>query len=438
MGPNPLESLWGRKYWEWRYIVECARELDLLKAKTRALGTGVGKEPVMFYFARILQDVVATDLFSQSTIWHEARCHEIEQVYEASPFPYPREHLKIYSADMRQVPEESGSFDFVWSCGSLEHVPTLFDTYLSLKEIHRLLKPGGYAIITTEYCLSEPPYLLPGLNALDSDTVQGYIGGLNGLQLVGPTDLSYNWLAPAGAVRPRRYLLNSEPTEFHAGYLPRDYVHVVGVSAITPIGFVLQKVNDNFTEWASLKLPEEVSLFEYIRRISDPNEIMEKVGKYIYGTAECSTQYRLFVFAEWVRAKFSREYPAEELLHDLNFLDSIIPPGQLQDPNLMEMFGSYAAEKGLWNYSSKYFIAASRTLSSLPHDSVRLAAFAFVIGEVTQEHKLVRDNFREIVTDLVARAYPQHSIQKTIEDIQGAPTYLKEEMLRITQECPSQ
>ncbi|MBN2387654.1 MAG: class I SAM-dependent methyltransferase [Anaerolineales bacterium] len=48
--------------------------------------------------------------------------------------------------DIAHMPEmETGSFDLVIACDVLEHVP---DDRAALGEIHRILRPGGYAILT--------------------------------------------------------------------------------------------------------------------------------------------------------------------------------------------------------------------------------------------------------------------------------------------------
>jgi 2-polyprenyl-3-methyl-5-hydroxy-6-metoxy-1,4-benzoquinol methylase len=55
--------------------------------------------------------------------------------------------VEFMVADAENIGFPDGSFDFIFSCETLEHVPHPKNM---TKEIHRLLKPGGRFIITTE------------------------------------------------------------------------------------------------------------------------------------------------------------------------------------------------------------------------------------------------------------------------------------------------
>jgi SAM-dependent methyltransferase len=52
--------------------------------------------------------------------------------------------LHLCQADIRNLPFESNSFDFVYTMGTIEHIDEYQD---ALREVHRTLKPGGKAII---------------------------------------------------------------------------------------------------------------------------------------------------------------------------------------------------------------------------------------------------------------------------------------------------
>ena len=58
-----------------------------------------------------------------------------------------RKSIKVYRADLnKKFPIEDESFDFVCANQVIEH---LYETDLFIKEIYRVLKQGGYAIIST-------------------------------------------------------------------------------------------------------------------------------------------------------------------------------------------------------------------------------------------------------------------------------------------------
>jgi 2-polyprenyl-3-methyl-5-hydroxy-6-metoxy-1,4-benzoquinol methylase len=58
--------------------------------------------------------------------------------------------------DMNYIPEElNGKFDFVWSTCSVEHVGTILLGQRFIINTLNLLKPGGIAIHTVEFNLSD-------------------------------------------------------------------------------------------------------------------------------------------------------------------------------------------------------------------------------------------------------------------------------------------
>jgi SAM-dependent methyltransferase len=77
-------------------------------------------------------EVVGLDL--SRVVAHRARCNAL-----AVGRP-----LALLRADIRELPFPAGSFDVVYTMGTIEHI----DEYpQSLQEIHRVLRPGGRAIV---------------------------------------------------------------------------------------------------------------------------------------------------------------------------------------------------------------------------------------------------------------------------------------------------
>lgn len=69
-------------------------------------------------------------------------------VIDAASAKYP--NLRAYRADVRALPFESDSFDAVVSNSTLDHFDDAGDITSALRELHRVLKPGGTLIFTID------------------------------------------------------------------------------------------------------------------------------------------------------------------------------------------------------------------------------------------------------------------------------------------------
>ncbi len=58
--------------------------------------------------------------------------------------------LLAVRADVRRLPFADGSFDAVISNSTLDHFTSPEDIAISLRELHRVLRPGGYLIVTLD------------------------------------------------------------------------------------------------------------------------------------------------------------------------------------------------------------------------------------------------------------------------------------------------
>jgi SAM-dependent methyltransferase len=58
------------------------------------------------------------------------------------------ERVEVQTADMRQIPYPDAIFDAIVSCAAIHNLYKAEDRAAALKEIVRVLKPGGYVIIT--------------------------------------------------------------------------------------------------------------------------------------------------------------------------------------------------------------------------------------------------------------------------------------------------
>ena len=154
------EGFIHRKDWEWALGIIAMRRFGKLNEKSTAIGIGAGTEPVPFYLANKVKHVYATDLYGQNEGWKRAAPSEFpENPKKYAPFPYKEDALTVLRMDGTKLEFPSESFDIAFSFSSIEH----FDgggknhsgALRSLKEMERVLKPGGLAVITTEYIIND-------------------------------------------------------------------------------------------------------------------------------------------------------------------------------------------------------------------------------------------------------------------------------------------
>jgi len=69
--------------------------------------------------------------------------------------------------DARDLRYESDTFDAIFSSSSLEHFGNRDDVTRALREMHRVLRPGGLLCLSTELRLEGPGPGLPGILMFD-------------------------------------------------------------------------------------------------------------------------------------------------------------------------------------------------------------------------------------------------------------------------------
>jgi SAM-dependent methyltransferase len=83
---------------------------------------------------------------------------------------FPNADLRAAVADVRSLPFRNGSFDAVYSMGTIEH---FHDPETALREMHRVLRPGGRAVVGVPNRWD--PFLRPALAyALQALRLYGY------------------------------------------------------------------------------------------------------------------------------------------------------------------------------------------------------------------------------------------------------------------------
>ncbi len=146
----------NRKVWEYAYILQALHFHGKLGGK--GLGFGVGREPIVPVLLRHGATLVASDLAdeeAQSRGWESMRF----EVADTS-------RLAFRFVDMNDIPSDLRGFDFLWSCGSLEHIGGLENGIRFVERAMDCLRPGGLAVHTTEFTLTsnEHTYESPELS----------------------------------------------------------------------------------------------------------------------------------------------------------------------------------------------------------------------------------------------------------------------------------
>ncbi|MDZ4677789.1 MAG: class I SAM-dependent methyltransferase [Oligoflexia bacterium] len=140
----------SQSYNDWHQEVHGSESLDVLQLapwhratlellpeikNKKVLEVGCGAGDFSIYLSKQMAEVTGVDFSSRAIEIASAKA----KTHKASA------QFKV--ADAQKLPFENNHFDVVVSCECLEHVPTPSEM---LQELHRVLKPGGILVLTTE------------------------------------------------------------------------------------------------------------------------------------------------------------------------------------------------------------------------------------------------------------------------------------------------
>ena len=185
---NPFGFI-HRKDWEWAIGVIAMKRFNKLHEHNIAIGIGSGTEPIPFYLANKLKHVYATDLYGKIKTWNNASPSTfLNNPKKYAPFPYREDALIVLEMDGTKLEFSSDTFDIAFSFSSIEHFGGRHHSgaLKSMKEIERVLKKGGIAVIATEYIINDkdhPEFF--NKRTIYSDLIDK----LDSLKLVEPLDL---------------------------------------------------------------------------------------------------------------------------------------------------------------------------------------------------------------------------------------------------------
>jgi len=147
-----------RKVWEFAQLAMFLSDLGLLDDRSQVLGVGAGDERILFWLANRVGEVVATDIYGSGDFAsREAGGSMLTDPSAHAPFSYREDRLEVRWMDARRLAFPDASFDAVYSLSSLEHFGGPGQVDLAAREIARVLRPGGVALLCVDVLLRRHP-----------------------------------------------------------------------------------------------------------------------------------------------------------------------------------------------------------------------------------------------------------------------------------------
>jgi hypothetical protein len=227
-----------RKLWEFCFVLAAMKAAWVMRPGARALGFGVGTEPLPALLARYGAMVTATDapmdiIANQgwdTTGQHAAGLSALDRpnIIGADRLA---ELVEFRPVDMNAIPADLRGYDVCWSSCALEHLGSIRHGLDFIEASLETLKPGGYAIHTTELNLSseEETVDVPGLCLFRKQDIEALAGRL---------------VAAGHRLLPLNFHPGDGLTDAHIDLPPYAMPHLklqVGRFVTTSIGLIVQK-----------------------------------------------------------------------------------------------------------------------------------------------------------------------------------------------------
>jgi len=179
---GPDADLRHRKVWEFAQTIHALRTHQLLDEHAVGLSVAAGRERLLFYLANQIGMVVATDMYGTGPFAsREADRRFVNDQRSFEPFEFRMERLKVLFMNALRLQFESNTFDFAYSLSSIEHFGGLGAAIQSLREMVRVVKPGGLVIVTTEVRLNDRP----SIETFTVEEIDALVAGV-GVALIEP------------------------------------------------------------------------------------------------------------------------------------------------------------------------------------------------------------------------------------------------------------
>jgi ubiquinone/menaquinone biosynthesis C-methylase UbiE len=210
-----------RKAWEYAQLMNGARRLGAIHPQSFVLSVAAGHERPIFALTNEVRLVFATDIYGTGEFsGRESTATMLVNPDAFAPFPYNRNRLVVQYMNAMDLRYEDDTFDLIFSLSSIEHFGGFDGSRRALEQMHRVCKPGGLVMFTTECVVNEVPApTLPNLDLFSPALVEQLANSVPGLALVEPMRFHVSKAT-------RRTVLNFEQVvrDLHSGRIVHPHI----------------------------------------------------------------------------------------------------------------------------------------------------------------------------------------------------------------------
>lgn len=156
-GLKEVELVPDSRQWESAMAIKSFKDFGLIKPGNKFAGIGAGVEVSTFYLASKDCICFPFDRYLSNTKWSsESPIGMMVDPKRYTTILTDEKNIIPVHSDTRMLKIPSNFFEGVYSIDSIGHLGSLLNVSQSIKEIYRILKPGGIASISTEFRLEGP------------------------------------------------------------------------------------------------------------------------------------------------------------------------------------------------------------------------------------------------------------------------------------------
>lgn len=139
-----------RKAWEFGKLLAGFERLGVMRPDAVGLSVGAGTERPLFYLASKVEKMIATDLYQEQLGSWGWGAGFLENPAAHAPFPYREEGLQVVNMSGLDLQYPDDTFDFIYTLSSIEHFGGHEAARDCMREMARVVKPGGVVCVVTE------------------------------------------------------------------------------------------------------------------------------------------------------------------------------------------------------------------------------------------------------------------------------------------------